>query len=162
MKSFFQRKSAAPYYKGRSYTIAIRKDYVELYHNIGEKWHSVINLEIYKDGVRMIVRLGASFTQDLFEKVMTKGLDVEKYPLLTELISPDSPYKIVVDRTGKDDETRMVRDVDGEHPNFLLALGDPKVLEAANDIRDYFIDLHYELLQSPDPDIVALTNHFYD
>ncbi len=158
MKRFLQTKGAT-YLNGASRTIAIRKDCIEFYTKLSGTWHAVVNIEYYKDAIRLIVCLG-DFAGPLFDKVMMEGISHDDNPLLAELIT-SGKYKILNDRTGDEPETHIFRDIEKEILGMFDILADKEVMEALKEMTTYFINLHNELKNSPSPTIQPLYLTFY-
>lgn len=158
MKTFLQDKGAT-YNVGDNFTVAVRKDYVEYYVKL-KKGHAVANIEIFNDAVRINI-VCKQFADQLMDKPVREGIDVEKHPKLNELLLTNK-YTILTDRTGDKAETRLFLDIEKSYPNWLAALGDEEVRKEIHETINYFLAMYNELVKSPSQSIKALAKNFYD
>lgn len=158
MKTFFQTKGPT-YNMGDDFTVGVRKDCVEFYLKL-KKGHAVVNVEIFRDGVRVSVVCG-EFANQLFDKVLQEGLNIDSNPKLMELLEAEDKYKIITYCIDGEDETRIFMDIEKSFPNWLSALGNPEVDAAIRGMIDFFLDLYNELIKSPSPSVRALARNFY-
>ncbi len=158
MKTFLQDKGAT-YNAGDNFTVAVRKDYIEYYVKL-KKGHAVANVEIFNDAVRISV-VCKQFADQLFDKPIREGIDVERHPKLNELLL-NNKYTILTDRSGDQAETRIFLDIEKTFPDWLPALGDAEVRKEINSMIDFFLAIYYELVKSASPSLKALSKNFYD
>ena len=147
---------------GNNVTIAIRKDCIEFYRRLKDRWHAVVNVEVCSNAVRLSIVCG-SFSDGLFEKVLkNQGINIDKHPKLMELLSSKSKYVILNEMNGDNLETRIFYDIEKSFPNYPEAIGSPEILSEVSSTVRYFIDLYNELCKSSSPAIKALAENFYE
>lgn len=160
MKAFFQDK-APTYNNGHNFTIAIRKDCIEYYVRLKDRRHVVVTVEVFRDMLRISVGCGR-FADDFFGKAIKEGISADDHPKLTELITPESPYSIIVNEAGGSKQTLFVQEIDRAFPSWLAALADEEIRTTIRTTIRYFIDVYNELVKSPSPSLKALAENFYD
>ena len=165
MRTFITKSAGATFFGPYTHTFNIRKDSIELIFKMSNRgWYTVINLCMNENGWFLLTDWGEFFRRIFNHKEPEKlaAMLRRPCPMLYQLLTDaDSKYSLA---HGSDGISTMITISLPQHLKnvpFGQMIGREEVLDAAEELGEYSLDLFYEIREkAPFPAWKEGINHF--